>query len=300
MEITFPQLSFCCFMMAYYAFLQYFYVIMVNQRYNLYKTAPNARLLFCGDEACAPSHEFGGSRPYFMVHVVLSGKGKFFWERKSWDLSVGDAFAIFPDERHHYRANENDPWHYFWIAFDKSIVPFLMQKGISQAQPILFTENIEELEKLYRILITKIENGKPIQELDEYAVAYRIMANLLSPHTKISAAPSPTPSSPVKFDHAQSMIFFIDSYYQTSLSVLDVADYVHLERTYASRLFKEKTGLGIAGYIRNRRLEKSKEFLTEGYSIKQAAYSSGFQIYENYLKNFKKRFGETPSEFRSH
>jgi len=285
--------------MSFYAYLQYIYVVMINHRYNLYKKAPSAKLLFCGDETCSPSHEFGGSRPYFMVHVVLSGKGKFFWERKSWELAAGDAFVIFPDERHYYQADKEDPWHYFWIAFDKSMVPYILDQGVSKAQPILFTENTAELEKLYRILFTKIEKGRPIQELDEYAVAYRIMANLLRPHTKRTAAQSPTPSSPVKFDHAQSMIFFIDSYYQNSLSVLDVAEYVHLERTYASRLFKEKTGWGIAGYIRNRRLEKSKEFLAEGYSIKQAAYSSGFQIYENYLKNFKKRFGETPSEFRA-
>ncbi|NQT57629.1 MAG: AraC family transcriptional regulator [Bacteroidetes bacterium] len=268
---------------------------MINQRFISQKSTPTIELLFCGDEKCSPAHEFGGLRTHILVHVVVSGKGKFYWERKSWELTSGDAFVIFPDEKHLYRADTDDPWHYFWIAMNRSLIPYLLQNGVSQEKPILSTENAAELYRFYRSLYTGTENGRVIQELDRYAIVYRIMANLLKHHV----SRIPLPGSLIKTDHTQTMLSFINSYYQTSISVENVAAYVHLERTYASRLFKNKTGWGIAGYIRNKRLEKSKEHLMKGISAKQAAYSVGFQVYENYLKAFKRRYGETPGEFRS-
>lgn len=267
----------------------------MNQRFLSQKPEPIFKLIFCGDEKCAPSHEYGGLRTHILIHVVVSGKGTFYWGKKSWNLSPGDAFIIFPDEKHLYKADSEDPWHYFWIGLDKSLLPFLQHKRISQEKPILFTENAADLYRLYRILFAGINENRTILEMEQYAIAYRILANLLMHHENRT----PISGAQVKTDHPQSMIEFINSNFQTSISVEDVISYVKLERTYASKLFKEKTGYGIAGYIRNKRLEKSKEYLVESFSVKQAAYSVGFQGYENYLKAFKRAYGETPGNFQS-
>ncbi len=267
----------------------------MNHRFISQIPAPTFKLIFCGDEKCAPTHEYGGMRTHLLIHVVVSGKGTFYWEKKSWKLCSGDAFIIFPDEKHLYKADSEDPWHYFWIGLDNSLLPFLQQKGISQEKPILFTENTADLYNLYRILFTGVNVNRTILEMEQYAIVYRIMANLLMHHENRT----PIPGAQLKTDHPQSMLEFIDSNFQTSISVEDVVSYVKLERTYASRLFKKKTGYGIAGYMRNKRLEKSKEYLKSGLSVKKTAFSVGFQVYENYLKAFKRTYGMTPREFLS-
>lgn len=267
---------------------------MKKQQFYFHAELPPVKLLFSGEEECSPSHEFGGKRPYLMIHAIKKGKGTFYWERKSWSLEGGDAFVIFPEEKHLYRADGDYPWHYFWLAFDASLVPYLLDLGISQDRPVLRTGRMEEIYSLYSSLIPARGDKTAGREMAQYAGIYRILAELLSHHVNPRAFPSPD----VRPDYVKTMKVFIDNYYQTPISVKDVVSHVHLERSYASRLFKEGQDSGIAGYIRKIRLEKSREFLMEGFSVKQAAYSAGFQIYENFLKLFKKTYGVTPGTYR--
>lgn len=267
---------------------------MKRQQFYSHAEVPPVKLLFSGEEECPPSHEFGGKRPYLIIHAVIKGKGSFYWERRSWSLEAGDAFVIFPEEKHLYRADKDDPWHYFWLALDGALVPYLRDHGISQNRPVLRTEHMDEIYKFYHSLIPLGGKKAAGWEMGQYAHVYGILAELLSHHIN----PKSLPSSEVRPDHVKTMKVFIDNYFQSPLSVKDVVSNVHLERSYASRLFKEGLGSGIAGYIRSLRLEKSREYLKEGFTVKQAAYSAGFQKYENYLKLFKKTYGQTPGAFQ--
>jgi len=267
---------------------------MKQQQFYSHIEAPPVKLLFSGEEKCSPLHEFGGKRPYLMIHTVKRGRGVFYWGRRSWSLGAGDAFVIFPEEKHLYRADGDDPWHYFWMALDGDLVPYLNDRWISQDKPVLRTDRIDEIYRLHQSLAGERRGESVGWEMEQYAGVYRILAELLSHHINRRAIPS----SDVRPDHVKTMRIFIDTYFQAPISVKDVASNVHLERTYASRLFKEGMGSGIAVYIRTLRLEKSREFLEEGFTVKQAAYSAGFQIYENFLKLFKKNYGVTPGAYR--
>ena len=267
---------------------------MIKHQFYSHAELPPVQLLFSGEEECAPSHEFGGKRPYLMIHTIVKGRGTFYWGRKSWSLGEGDAFLIFPEQIHLYRADGSDPWHYFWLALDRSLVPYLAERGISQDQPVLKSPRPRDTYALYQSLMPRREEKVPGWEMAVYASVYRILGDLLShPERR-----RPQSSADISPDHVKSMKLFMDNYFQTPISVKDVTSYVSLERSYASRLFKEGTGRGIAGYIRTLRLEQSREYLQEGFTVKQAAYSAGFQIYENFLKLFKRQYGLTPGAYR--
>ena len=56
------------------------------------------RIYYCGREQCAPGHFWGPAiRPHYLLHVVLHGKGEFFYQEKKYELSAGDAFLIDAD-----------------------------------------------------------------------------------------------------------------------------------------------------------------------------------------------------------
>ncbi len=266
----------------------------MKQQFYSNSKVPQVNLLFCGEEHCSPSHEFGGHRPYLILHIVRKGRGSFSWRSKSWFLGEGDAFLIFPEEVHLYQADAVDPWHYFWLALDRSIVPYLEDQGFSQESPILRSSDPDKIYCLYKSMIPGREEREAGWDLKQYAAVYGILADLLSHRENRGAVLSPS----VRPDHVKAMTTFMGEYFHTPIAVQDVADYVHLERTYASRIFKTETGYGIAGYIRILRLEKSREYLLKGFSVKQAAYSSGFQVYENFLKLFKKTYGLSPGVFQ--
>ena len=65
------------------------------------------RIYYCGREQCAPGHFWGPAiRPHYLLHVVLHGKGEFFYQEKKYELSAGDAFLIEPMQTHYYQADK--------------------------------------------------------------------------------------------------------------------------------------------------------------------------------------------------
>ena len=71
-----------------------------------------------GFENCKSGHSYGPAvRSYWLLHYVVSGKGKFEREGKTLKISKGDIFVIPPFLETYYEADANDPWTYVWIGF---------------------------------------------------------------------------------------------------------------------------------------------------------------------------------------
>ena len=65
--------------------------------------------------------------------------------------------------------------------------------------------------------------------------------------------------------------------------------------------FKEHFGMTPQEYIRDARLNRAREILQDPHnfdSIKQIAYSVGIHDKSHFSRDFRKKFGQTPTEFR--
>ncbi|QSH40099.1 helix-turn-helix transcriptional regulator [Lentisphaerota bacterium ZTH] len=96
----------------------------------------------------------------------------------------------------------------------------------------------------------------------------------------------------------EQMIHFISrNYYNSSLSVADIAAEVNLCPNYASRLFKKATGIRLVEFIHTYRLDKAYYLLGTGrYSVKEVAQLCGWSNQFYFSNCFKKSFGLSPSE----
>ena len=81
------------------------------------------------------------------------------------------------------------------------------------------------------------------------------------------------------------------------ITVSSIADSFGFDRTYLYRTFKSRYGIGIKEYITSVRMEKSKEFLKSGYTVKESAHMVGFEDEFNFSKVFKARYGVSPSKY---
>ena len=78
----------------------------------------------CGCSQTEALHSFGpASKPHYLIHYVLSGKGHFRFHDKEYRLEAGYGFLIQPNELAFYQADAKDPWSYlehntFGIADD--------------------------------------------------------------------------------------------------------------------------------------------------------------------------------------
>lgn len=93
---------------------------------------------------------------------------------------------------------------------------------------------------------------------------------------------------------------YIKENYPQEISLNLLADLVHLNQAYLSRLFKQKAGLSFTDYLARVRLQEAKRLLvTTDQTIDEIAYAVGFKNNSYFTSVFKKREGINPSEFRS-
>ncbi|MNJ50511.1 HTH-type transcriptional activator Btr [compost metagenome] len=84
------------------------------------------------------------------------------------------------------------------------------------------------------------------------------------------------------------------------LSLQEIAEEFHYNPQYLSSLFKKETGMQLIYYLNKSRVEISKNLLSNNnISIKEAAYSCGFQDEKYFMKLFKQYEGMTPLQYKN-
>ncbi len=100
-------------------------------------------------------------------------------------------------------------------------------------------------------------------------------------------------------DLAETIKQFIRLNYRSSLSLSEIAKALHINASYASRLFSSKYGKTITEYITHVRIEHAKNLLTTtDASIGNIALNVGFEDVNYFSRLFKKHTGCSPCKYR--
>ena len=88
--------------------------------------------------------------------------------------------------------------------------------------------------------------------------------------------------------------------YKNKCSLKDAASVLFVSPNYLSNLFKEKTGENFSTFLMNVRMEKSLDYLPDvKYTISEISEIVGFTDYRYYCTAFRKKYGETPKQYRN-
>jgi len=104
-------------------------------------------------------------------------------------------------------------------------------------------------------------------------------------------------------DRANAVIRKVQQYIMSHLgeeiSLIRLAEIVHFNPSYLSRIFKQITGDNLSSYINSRRLDKAKELLADHkHKIHEIAAMLGFSTAPYFTRFFKKMTGMSPQEYR--
>ncbi|MCC8141639.1 MAG: AraC family transcriptional regulator, partial [Lachnospiraceae bacterium] len=92
---------------------------------------------------------------------------------------------------------------------------------------------------------------------------------------------------------------YISANFASPLTLQEVADHLHLNPSYFSRIFKQSFGSTFKEYVTQVRIEEAKRLLSNtSYSILDIAVASGFDNQSYFTSVFKKYTGMTPGQFR--
>jgi AraC-like DNA-binding protein/ligand-binding sensor protein len=84
------------------------------------------------------------------------------------------------------------------------------------------------------------------------------------------------------------------------LSLEQVARAAGMSKCYFCKIFRDRTGVSLTGYIARRRVETAKVLLVQPQArVSEVAYSAGFQSLSQFNRVFRRVTGRTPSEFHA-
>lgn len=93
---------------------------------------------------------------------------------------------------------------------------------------------------------------------------------------------------------------YIKSNYAKNLNMTMVANYISLNYSYFSYLFKEQTGLSFVDYLKRLRIEKAKELLQNSDDkIHEIAEKVGYRNPKHFGRVFREVTGVSPVEYRN-
>ncbi|MCM1335479.1 MAG: AraC family transcriptional regulator [Eubacterium sp.] len=110
------------------------------------------------------------------------------------------------------------------------------------------------------------------------------------------------PAAPRENIHAEALRALRAELYTASakpIRIADLAERLNLSEPYFQALYKAQFGVSCYEDILRARLKTAKYYLeTTALSIKEVAALCGYENAEHFMRQFKKRTGRTPSEFR--
>jgi transcriptional regulator GlxA family with amidase domain len=83
------------------------------------------------------------------------------------------------------------------------------------------------------------------------------------------------------------------------LALARVAEHVDLSAWWFEHLLKAATGVTFGDHLRNFRLMKAESLLLDwSLRIRQIAFSCGYESVPSFIRDFKRRYGMSPSQYR--
>ena len=90
---------------------------------------------------------------------------------------------------------------------------------------------------------------------------------------------------------------YINNNLTADLSVDALCSHFRISRNKLYKISRDSYGMGIAAYIRKKRVENAATLLKSGSTVAKAAISSGFEDYNYFSEIFKKETGILPSKY---
>ncbi|MBD5463258.1 MAG: AraC family transcriptional regulator [Lachnospiraceae bacterium] len=249
----------------------------------------------CGLSRTEPLHSFGPAiKPHYLIHFVLSGKGRFSIGGKEYPLEQGYGFLIPPEELAFYQADEEEPWTYVWVGFGGAHASELVKSmGLSILNPVFRSEKEEEL---YQAV-------KDMMEHNTFGVANDLRRNgqlhlflsLIAEGITIEEAGENGRAD----NYVRRAVEFIQSNYCNPIKITDVANYVCINRSYLYTLFHNATGMSPQQFLSTFRITKATELLQlTSLSVESIALSCGYTDPLVFSKSFRQIKKMSPSAYR--
>lgn len=255
-------------------------------------------LYYNGTQECTNGHSWGPAvKDHYKIHYIHKGRGIFKVDSKTYHLMAGQGFLICPGIVSYYRADDEDPWSYSWVAFNGiHAEPCLKLANLTHQNPVFNYDKDLAISQCFKQMMEACNMGNS-KSLRLESLLYLFMAILID---RVEDCSVHDKSIDMKAIYINNVTEYIQKNYSHSISIMEIANSIHLNRKYLSSLFKGIYGISLQQYIVNYRMDKACELLLNDHlSIGDISRSVGYEDPLLFSKMFKKTKGTSPKIFRN-
>lgn len=227
------------------------------------------------------------------IHVL--GEMTLFIENNVYFHNGNEIRVYAPHELHFGRSDFEQQMEWYQISLDASFFkdhPCLANKIVNRPKGcnnVFVSKKHESIISLLQEIFKKQDGD--LGECYLYANIVKILCILNEEENNIDVAMG-------KNECLQNILEILNKEILHIKGVSDISKLTHFSESYIHRLFRKHLNITPHQYIKMKKLSKAKELLSNGASISEACFNSGFDDYANFITLFRKYYGVTPNKHK--
>lgn len=227
----------------------------------------------------------------FLVMYIENGSGKFSLVKNTEQFSSGDFVLLDCHTPHEYFFDQDS--EVYWLHFDGSLAEEYYHLITYNYGNVLTMNSPYNALQALKKAIQVFQHQKTINEASLSRYITSILDELVSKQSYSNLNTSQTQN----INHS---IAYIQEHFNSSITLEQLAAISNLSPYYFTRIFTAETGITPHQFLIVTRLNAAKFHLrTQGLSIKEIAFSCGFNSESSFCSTFKKWEHMTPTEYRN-
>ncbi len=242
------------------------------------------------------------------IYICVEGEATACIGDSTYPVNPGTVILYNPEETHTLYTTSLEPYDRYILLFHYSEISSLWN-GAEQTLLSMFSQREQYQKNLLHLLphefqhlVTMLEKALSYQSNDNgvddpllYAQFLKILHFLNQKYLQNIK----NQENSCHFPIVAKALNLIEQQFITLQQVDDLSSQLHISNSYLARVFKRQVGTSVYEYIRNMKFAYAVKLLSEGRSVTQACFDSGFNSYSHFIQMFKRKYGTTPHKYQN-
>ncbi|OAK67096.1 AraC family transcriptional regulator [Lederbergia galactosidilytica] len=242
----------------------------------------------------------------YEISYIVSGTGLFTVNNKDYPVKDGDIMLNVPKQIHSGKADEGDPFRFFYMGFD-------FPQGMEENDPLFSIKKMFDKEQQAVVRdqlgtdFVFIQIFKELLGLDHYSthmIGMYLRQIIITAFRNLQKRNSIDYAPQEKANKTEQIAYRVINYIDSNLlqigDLTEITNHLHYNYSYLSRIVAKEVGMTIQEYYNRKRFDKAVEWLKSGeWNVTQIAEKLQYQSIHSFSKAFRKNFGFSPTEYQA-